>query len=52
MAAITVRNLKITGDEDMGEDEIYLKVIATSMGAPGGDEYTSEGSSNSISPGF
>ena len=35
-------------DEDVGEDEIYLKVTATSVGAPGGKEYTAEGSSNSI----
>lgn len=35
-------------DEDFGEDEIYLKVTATSIGAPGGKEYTAEGSSSTI----
>lgn len=35
-------------NEDFGEDEIYLKVTATSVGAPGGKEYTVEGSSSSV----
>ena len=35
-------------DEDVGEDEIYLKVTATSVGVPGGKEYAAEGSSNTI----
>lgn len=35
-------------NEDVGEDEIYLKVTATSVGAPGGKEYTAEGSSDTI----
>jgi len=39
-------------DEDFGEDEIYLKVTATSVGAPGGNEYTAEGSSDSITLNF
>jgi len=39
-------------NEDVGEDEIYLKVTATSVGAPGGQEYTAEGSSDSITLNF
>jgi hypothetical protein len=35
-------------DEDVGEDEIYVRVTATSVGAPGGKEYTAEGSSDSV----
>jgi hypothetical protein len=35
-------------DEDFGEDEIYVKVTAESVGAPGGKEYTAEGSSDCI----
>jgi hypothetical protein len=35
-------------DEDVGEDEIYVKVTATSVGAPGGKEYTAEGSSDTV----
>jgi hypothetical protein len=39
-------------NEDIGEDEIYVKVTATSVGAPGGKEYTAEGSSDSITQNF
>ena len=35
-------------NEDVGEDEIYVKVTATSVGAPGGKEYTDEGSSDTV----
>lgn len=35
-------------NEDIGEDEIYVKVTAESVGAPGGKEYTAEGSSDCI----
>ena len=37
-----------TLNEDFGEDEIYVKVTATSVGSPGGSEYTVEGSSSSV----